>query len=100
MKKPLIIFIGLTLVLTAFFFLFPISIFDGVVVVEEPHRSYTIEAPLSLSYFIGIGYEPSDVEYVKDFYLTGKGWFMAIIFTMGFPALVAYRMYLKQRQNN
>lgn len=96
MKKPLLIFILLSLVLAAVFFLFPIAIFDGIILVEEPGRSYEVEAPLSLSYFVGIGYSPEDMTYVGDFYLTAKGWIMAFIFVLGLPGLLAYRVYLKQ----
>ena len=55
-----------------------------------------LQTRLSLSYFIGLGYDESEMVYVKDFYLTTKGIFMAVIFIIGFPALLAFRLYLKR----
>ena len=97
-KKPILIFLGMFLVLLCIFFLFPINLFDGVIVYEEPHRSYEIETRLSLSYFIGMGYDLADMTYVKSFYLTSKGWFMAFLFVVGIPLLVAYRVWLGERK--
>ena len=99
MKKkigtPLGLFLGLSTVLAILFFVVPLPIFDGKIVFESEWQSFEAEAPLSLSYFIGIGVSEGDMDGVKDFYLTGKGMFMACIFIMGFPALLAYRRYLK-----
>jgi len=81
--------------LAAIFFLFPINLFDGVIVLENGIQTIEKEVPLSLSYFIGMGYEPEDMVGIKEFYLTWKGIFMAFIFIFGFPALLAYRFYLK-----
>jgi hypothetical protein len=97
LKKPVIIFLGSTILLLVIFFLFPINLFDGVIVEQRGIQEFVHERPLSLSYFIGIGYDPEDMEFVKDFYLTGKGYFMAFIFTIGLPLLLAYRIYLKQK---
>lgn len=96
LKKPLILFLGLTLLLTGIFFLFPINLFDGKIIEQRGLQEIVHERPLSLSYFIGLGYDQEDMEYIKDFYLTGKGYAMAFIFTLGFPFLLAYRVYLKQ----
>ena len=96
MKKSIILFLGTSLVLAIIFFTLPINLFDGVIEIVEPNRSYTIEQPISLSYFIGIGYDEADMIYVKDFYLTTKGLVMALLFTLGLPALLAYRVYLRK----
>lgn len=96
MKKPILIFLGTSLLLAIVFFTLPINLFDGVIEIEEPFRSYKIEQPISLSYLIGLGYDEADMQYVKDFYLTGKGIAMAVIFILGLPALLAYRIYLKK----
>jgi len=97
MKNPLLIFLIGVIVLAAVFFTLPINLFDGVIEIEEPHRSFKVDTPLSLSYFIGLGYEESDMTNVKDFYLTVKGVFMAVIIIVGFPALFAYRIHLKRQ---
>ncbi len=97
-KRPILIFLSMFLVLLCIFFLFPINLFDGVIIYEEPHRSYEIDTRLSLSYFIGMGYDPADMTYVKSFYLTTKGWLIAFAFIVGIPLLVAYRMWLSEEK--
>lgn len=96
MKKPWILFFSLSLVLAAIFFLFNIAIFDGKIEFTGVEGSFVLDAKLSLSYFIGIGIEPEDMVDVKDFYLTGQGIFMAFVFILGLPALLAYRIRLKK----
>lgn len=97
-KKPIVVFLGLVFFFCLIFILFPINLFDGVIEYVEPHRSYKIEAPLSLSYFFGLGYDESDMVYVKDFYLTFKGWSTAAIFIVGIPALIGYKMHLTDKK--
>ena len=94
-KKPIAIFLATVLILGLVFFLFPINLFDGKIVYQEGLKEYTIDAPLSLSYFIGLGYDEADMLGVKSFYLTTKGIAMALIFTLGFPALLAFRVHLR-----
>lgn len=96
MKKPMTVFLISSLVLAAIFFLLPINLFDGVIEYEEAFRSYKVETRLSLSYFVGIGYDPEDMLTVKDFYLTTQGILTALILIVGLPALIAYRIYLDQ----
>lgn len=96
MKKPWVLFFSLSLVLAAIFFLFNITIFDGKIEFDGPEGGFTLDAKLSLSYFIGIGIEPEDMVGVKDFYLTAQGVFMAFVFILGLPGLLAYRMHLKK----
>jgi hypothetical protein len=93
--RALAIFAITAFILATIFFTLPINLFDGQIDYKTPTQEYTLDAPLSLSYFIGLGYEDSQMEFVQDFRLTGKGIAMAIIFILGFPALLAYRIYLK-----
>lgn len=101
MKKhyrfPLIIFLGISFLLALIFFTLPINLFDGIIVKENGLSSYELESPLSLSYFIGLGYDEADMVGVTDFYLTMKGKLIAVIFIFGFPGLLAYRIYLKRK---
>ena len=97
--RSLAIFVVTAFILTVIFFTIPINIFDGQIDYVEPQREYTIDAQLSLSYFIGLGYEEADMEFVKSFRLTTKGWLMAIIFIFGLPALLAYRIYMKANKS-
>lgn len=93
--RALAIFAITAFILAIIFFTLPINLFDGQIDYKTPTQEYTLDAPLSLSYFIGIGFDPSHMEFVEDFRLTGKGILMAFIFILGLPALLAYRIYLK-----
>lgn len=86
---------AISLLLALVFFLLPINLFDGQIIVQRGLQEITIDRPLSLSYFIGIGYDNGDLDGVVDFYLTTKGKIMAFIFLFGFPALFSYRIYLR-----
>lgn len=92
---PIAIFIVTVLILGLAFFLFPINLFDGKIVYQEGIKEYTLDAPLSLSYFVGLGYDEADMVNIKSFYLTTKGIIMACIFILGFPALLAFRIHLR-----
>jgi hypothetical protein len=94
-KKPLIYFAVLTVLLAAIFFLLPINLFDGVVVEKVGLVEIEHERPISLSYFIGMGYDTGDMDRIADFYLKPKGMVMAVLFICGFPAMFAYRLYLR-----
>ncbi len=95
--KVWIIFFGGSLLLSVILFLFPINIFDGEIIVENGIQKIVLERPLSLSYFIGLGYDQDDMVGITDFYLTTKGKVMAFLFIFGFPALLAYRSYLQYK---
>ena len=97
MKKHWIVFLIGVLVLSLLFFVFPINIFDGAIVYNSGAQEYTVDAPLSLSYFIGIGYEEADMVGVADFYLYPKGILMAFLFIFGFPALLVFKIYTRQK---
>lgn len=96
--RSLAIFVICAVILSIILFTLPINIFDGQIDYKEPHREYTINARLSLSYFIGLGYDEADMEFVDAIRLTVKGWWMAIIFIFGFPGLLAYRLYLRAKK--
>ena len=95
-KNPWVLFFGLATLLAILFFTLPINLFDGVIEYESGLQKVRLERPLSLSYFVGLGYDKADMVGVKTFYLTTKGVVMAFIFILGFPALLAYRMFLKK----
>jgi hypothetical protein len=94
-KRSLILFVVTSVIISVVLFVFPINLFDGEVIYIVNGTDVVEQQPLSLSYFIGIGYEESVMEGIKDFYLTGKGWLMVFIILIGIPGLFAYRMYLK-----
>ena len=94
-RKALLIFISVSFILALVFFTLPINLFDGVIIEENGISRVEHERPLSLSYFIGLGYDEADMANVADFYLTTKGKILAFIFIFGFPAVLAYRIMLK-----
>lgn len=96
LERPILILIFGSIILAAIFFLLPINVFDGVIEYKDGLQEMEQNTPLSLSYFIGIGYEESEMQFVENFYLTTKGIVMAFIFIIGFPALFAYRFHIKK----
>ncbi len=97
--KPLNVFLVLFVFLGLIFFLIPINLFDGVIVLKNGIQEELIDTPLALSYFISIGYSNEDMVGVKDFYLLPKGYVMAFIFIFCIPALTAYRVHLGKSKN-
>lgn len=95
LKKPLLIYIGLVLILSAVFFLFRIDLFPGEITTKD--KIYTCD--ISLSYFIGMGGSKQDFSNIESFRLLPKGYALAIIMILGLPALVAYRVHLKSKKN-
>jgi hypothetical protein len=94
-KKPLFIFLlGVILIATPLF-LFPINLFNGAIVFENGAQKIVQDAPLSLSYFIGLGYQEKEMVGVADFYLKQEGYILAFCLIIGFPALLAYRLKIK-----
>jgi hypothetical protein len=96
LKKPLVIFF-LSFVLIALpLFLLPLNLFKGEIVYKQALVEQKVAAPLSLSYFIGIGYDQKDMVGVKEFYLVKDGIILAVLFLIGIPAIIAYRFHLKR----
>lgn len=95
-NKPILIFLIASMLISIPLFTLPINLFQGVIIQQNGLQEVTLEAPLSLSYFVGFGYNPDDMIDVVDFYLKPSGWILALIFTVGIPALLAYRIYLSK----
>lgn len=93
-RKVVLLFIACFFAIALPLCLFPINLFSGEIVYKSGLQEAVIQAPLSLSYFFGLGYDPADMVGVQDFYLTGSGYLTAFIFLIGIPGLVAYRVYL------
>jgi hypothetical protein len=97
-QKPVGVFI-LSLSLIALpLFLFPINLFPGEIILNIKGTEQISEAPLSLSYFIGLGYDPIDMVNIKAFYLTSRGYALAACLLLGIPFIVAYRVSLKKKR--
>lgn len=95
-NKPFLIFLILFLVVSIPLWTLPINLFPGVISYGNGIQDITEDAPLSLSYFIGLGYNKGEMEGIKDFYLKPTGYILAFIFTVGIPALAAYRLSSKK----
>jgi hypothetical protein len=95
---PLILFLFLFLLLALPLCTLPINLFPGVVVYGSGDATVQVEAPLSLSYFIGLGYPEEDMVGVTDFYLNARGYLLAVCFLIGIPALVTYRFRVLKKQ--
>lgn len=96
-RTPFAVFLLTFLVIAIPLFFFKITIFDGEILMKQGISPQPLPIKLSLSYFIGIGIDPKDLTDVKDFYLVGKGYFLASCFLLGFPSLLAYRAYLAKK---
>lgn len=95
LRKPIFVFFMVMLLIALPLFLFPINLFEGEIVYQIGALEHVEQAPLSLSYFIGIGYAQEDMYGIKDFYLTTKGYILAALLIIGFPALLAYRVKMR-----
>ncbi|MFY7943475.1 MAG: hypothetical protein ACOVNZ_02795 [Crocinitomicaceae bacterium] len=98
--NPIAIFIITFLTIALPLFLFPINLFPGEIVQQIGVTELKREIPLSLSYFIGLGYDPSDLEGIKDFYLLPRGYALAFCLLFGFPSIMAFRVHIAKRNNN
>jgi hypothetical protein len=73
------------------------NLFEGEIVYSQNGNKYVLQANLSLAYFVGLGYEKSEMKDVVDFYLTRRGYMLAFSFLLGFPLLLAYRSFLAKK---
>lgn len=92
-EKPFLIFIILFLIVSIPLWTLPLNLFPGEIVLENGLQHQVIKTNLSLSYFIGMGMNEGDLNGVHSFYLKPTGYMLAFIFTVGIPALVAFRFY-------
>jgi hypothetical protein len=101
MKKtisPWLVFIGLSLIISIILFSLPINLFPGEIVMERGLSTITVkDHNLSLSYFVGMGLNPGDLEGIKSFKLTPWGWALAFCYIFLLPGIIAYRIYMKQK---
>ena len=92
LRKPVALFCVLAFALALPLCTLPINLFPGVVVYGSGVAAINVDAPLSLSYFFGLGYNEEDMVGITDFYLNARGYLLAICFLIGVPALVTYRL--------
>lgn len=99
-NRPYLVFLILFLVISIPLWTLPIQLFPGVIVVKNGLQEFSIDAPLSLSHFIGLGFNEGDLDNVKEFHLKPSGIALAVIFTVGIPALIAMRMSFSKKKKD
>lgn len=99
MKKSIILYGALVVTISCVLFFLPINLFDGEVHYKYGVYDYTVKENLSLSYFLGIGANPSQTNGVVDFYLLPIGYLLAFMVIFVLPAILTYRIKLKKKRN-
>lgn len=93
----LLLMIGIALPL----FTLPINLFPGEITYQKGLSTYTItETNLSLSYFIGLGLNPGDLDDVASFRLSLWGYALAVCYLGLLPGVITYRIYLKRHKKS
>lgn len=95
--KPWFVFLFSFILIGGVLILVSPNLFEGEIVYAHNGKKYTLEAPLSLAYFIGLGFQEAEMEGVVDFYLTRRGYMLAVSLLLGFPTLLAYRSFLAKK---
>jgi hypothetical protein len=93
-SKPFIVFAIGTCIMLCVFFFFRIDIFPGEIITKD--KIFTCD--ISLSYFIHKGAPSHYFNGIEKIKLLPKGYLLASILILGFPGLVAYRIYLKKKK--
>jgi hypothetical protein len=97
LRKPWFVFAFSFILIGGTLILLSPNLFEGEIVYAHNGKKYILEAPLSLAYFVGLGYQESEMEGVVDFYLTKRGYMLACSLVLGFPILLAYRSFLAKK---
>jgi hypothetical protein len=95
--KPWFVFLFSFILIVGVLILVSPNLFEGEIVYAHNGKKYTLEAPLSLAYFLGLGFQEAEMEGVVDFYLTRRGYMLAVSLLLGFPTLLAYRSFLAKK---
>lgn len=95
--KPWFVFFFSLILIGGILILVSPNLFEGEIVYAQNGKKYILEAPLSLAYFLGLGYQETEMKGVVDFYLTRRGYMLAASLLLGFPTLLAYRSFLAKK---
>lgn len=98
LSSPFVVFILTFLAIALPLFLFPINLFPGEAIQQIGELEYPEKFPMSLSYLIGIGYDPKELEGIKEFYLLPQGYALAFCLLIGFPAVMAFRVHIAKKK--
>ena len=94
LRKPLFVFVVLFFVIAIPLFTLPINLFPGEIVFKSGLMTVPEQAPVSLAYVVGLGYNEADMVHIESFRLLPQSYFLAFFFLFGFPGLAAYRVHL------
>jgi hypothetical protein len=94
LRRPMFVFVTLFLLIAIPLFTLPLNLFPGEIVFKSGLMTVPEQAPLSLAYFIGLGYDEADMVHIESFRLLPTSYFLAFFFLFGFPSLAAYRVHL------
>lgn len=97
-QNPFLLFSALVIIIAIPLCTLPINLFAGEIIEVNGLVLNKIEAPLSLSYFFGMGFNSDDMVNVKDFYLLPSGYITAFALIIGLPGLLAYRVSLSKKK--
>ncbi len=96
-----LIFTGLVIIISSILFTLPINLFPGEIIEKKGiseirHQDVNI----SLSYFIGMGMNPGDLEGIKSFRLTSWGWALACCYILLLPGIITLRISMKRKETS
>lgn len=100
-RKPIFVFFLLVFCIGLPLCIFPINLFDGEYIVSNGIVEVVEKGPGSLSYLFSLeNQDKNEMPIIEDFYLQPTGYLLAFIFIFGIPALIAYRVYLKNDKHS
>lgn len=97
LRKSIIIFFSLMILIALPLFLLPLNLFDGEIIHKNGISTIIESRPMSLHFVSGLEYGNSKPNGIVDYYLTPKGYLLSLLFLVGLPLLLAYRIYLGGR---
>ena len=98
LRRPMFVFVALFFVIAIPLCTLPINLFPGEIVFQSGLMTVPEQAPLSLAYFIGLGYNEADMVHIESFRLLPQSFVLAFFFLFGFPGLAAYRVHLANQK--
>lgn len=95
--KYSLIFLGSFALFAAISCLPAVEMYECQFLLNSDYQTIDENKNLSLSYFLGYGYDMEEMAQFDTIRLTLKGWLMVVLILLGTPALITYRFALKNR---
>ena len=100
LKSPRVIFV-ISFVLMVIISLIPqIELYECHFYYTDGVQELDFKKNMSLSYFLGYGYDMEALSLYQTIDFTWKGKLMIFLLLLGFPLLVSYRFALRNKLNN